>query len=128
MKLNRVMRVLALFLISALLSNNLAFAVKRPIDPDAMKAKITARGLGQGVRVKLTDKTEVKGVILSMDDKTFVLKIKDVDQPRSIDYVQVTDVRNAKLSTGAKVGIGLGVLGIGIGVTVAVFAYLFTHL
>jgi hypothetical protein len=66
MDLSRLARMTAILLIPALLSNNLAFAAKKPVDPVAMKAKVQARGVGQGVRVNMAGGTETKGVIVSI--------------------------------------------------------------
>jgi hypothetical protein len=114
MTLSRLVRFTALLLIPALLSNNLAFGSKRPIDAASVKAKLEARGVGQGVRVTLADDTEAKGLIVSLGDQSFSLKGKGDDQPREISYTQVKGIHNAKLSTGAKVGIGVAVAGVAI--------------
>ena len=66
MTLSRLIRLTALLLIPALLSNTLAFAAKKPVDPAAVKAKIAARGVGQGVRVTLADNSEARGLIVSI--------------------------------------------------------------
>jgi ABC-type phosphate transport system permease subunit len=105
------------------LSNSLAFAAKKPVDPAAMKAKVTARGVGQGVRVTLADNTEAKGLIVSIGEQSFTLKPKGVDQPREIPYAQVTGVHNQKMSTGTKVIIGVAILGAAVGIAAAIFVH-----
>jgi len=119
MTLSRLVRFTALLLIPALLSNNLAFGSKRPIDAARVKVKLEARGVGQGVRVTLEDNAEATGMIVSLGEQSFSLKEKD-EQPREISYTQVTGVHNSKLSTGAKVGIGVAVAGAGIAVLILV--------
>jgi len=114
MTLSRLVRFTALLLIPALLSNNLAFGSKRPIDAASVKMKLEARGVGQGVRVTLADNAEAKGLIVSLGEQSFFLKEKGDGQPREISYTQVTGVHNSKLSTGAKVGIGVAVVGVAI--------------
>jgi hypothetical protein len=119
MTLSRLARFTAILLISALLTNSLAFAAK-PVDPAAMKAKVQARGVGQGVRVTLTDKTETKGLIVSIADQSFALKVKGADQPQEIQFAQVTGVHNDKMGTGTKVIIVVAVVGVAIAITAAV--------
>ena len=120
MNLSRLFRLAALLLVPALLSNSLAFAAKKHLDPDAIKAKIEARGVGQGVRVTLADSTEVKGMIVAVHEHTFVVKPKHADQPREIEYAQVTGVHNDHLTRGQKVGITVGVVAGALAITVAV--------
>ncbi len=109
MVLSRLFRITALLLVPALLSGNLAFAKKRPADPAAMKAKIQARGVGQGVRVTLNDLTDVKGMIVAVNDQSFTLKQKKAE-PQEIAYAQITGVHNDRLTRGQKVGIVVGVV------------------
>ena len=86
MKFSLAVRLTALLLIPALLGNNFAFAAKKAIDPVEIKAKLTARGVGTGVRVTLTDNTSAKGTIIGIGDQSFNLKTKGVDQPREIQF------------------------------------------
>jgi len=123
MTLSRLLRFTAMFLIPALLSNSLAFAAKRPVDPVVMKAKIQARGVGEGVRVVLADKTEAKGLIASIGEHSFAVKARNADQPREIEYAQVTGVHSAKMTTGQKIGLGVGIFGAAVIIT----AIIFTH-
>ena len=104
MKFSGPIRFIAMVLISALLSNSLAFASKKPADPAVLKAKIQARGVGQGVRVTLTDATQVTGMIVSIGDQSFALTPnKKNSQPREIAYAQLTAVHKDKLSRGEKI-------------------------
>jgi hypothetical protein len=112
-------------LVAVLLSNSLAFAAKRPADPAAMKAKIQARGVGQGVRVNLADHTETKGLIVAINDLSFTVRPKNSADVRQIEYAQLTGVHNEHLSRGQKVGITVVVIAAGIGITAAVFVHLF---
>jgi len=119
MKLNRVFQLTALFLIPAMLSDSLVCAAKKPLDTPAIKQKITAQGVGHGVRITLADKTEAKGIIVSIGDQSFTLKAKGADQPRSIEYAQITGVHGGGLSTGAKIGIAAGIVVIVVVVAIA---------
>ena len=110
MNLSRLFRTTALLLVAVLLSHNLAFAEKKTIDPAAMKAKIQARGVGQGVRVTFDDKTEVKGLIVAIDDRSFTLRPRKSADVRQIEYAQLTGVHRDHLSRGQKVGITVGVV------------------
>jgi hypothetical protein len=123
MTLSRLVRLTATLLIPALLTNSLAFAAKKPVDPAAIKAKVTAHGVGQGVRVTLADNTEAKGLIVSIGDQSFALKPKGAGQPREIQYAQVTGVHNQKMSTGTKVIIGVAILGAVVGIAAAIFVH-----
>lgn len=124
---SRLFRFVAILLVPALLSNNLAFAAKKPADPAVIKAKIQGRGVGQGVRVTLNDQTDVKGTIVTIGDQSFALKLKKVDEPREIQYAEITGVHNERLTRGQKVGIVVGVVA-GVIVAVAVaFTVSFGH-
>jgi len=127
MILSRLFRLTSMFLVFVLLSNSLAFAAKKPADPVVMKAKIQSRGVGQGVRVTLTGDTEAKGVIVAIHDQGFALKLKNVDQPREIEYAQITGVHNDKLARGQKVGIVVAAVAVGIVVVGAVLTYDLKH-
>jgi len=106
MTLSRWTRFSAILLIIALLGENLALASKKPIDPAAVKAKIQARGVGQGVRVTFADQTEAKGIIVAVNDQTFALKPKNTAL-LELEYAKVTGVHEDKLSRGQKVTIGV---------------------
>jgi len=110
MRFSGLIRFTAMLLISAVLTNNLAFAGKKPVDPAVMKAKIQARGVGQGVRVTLADRTEVKGLIVSVGEQSFAVKAEKADQPQEIEYAQVIGVHNDKHTRGQTVAIVVGVV------------------
>lgn len=128
MNLSRLARLTAMLLIPALLSNNFAFAAKRPVDPAAIKAKVQARGVGQGVRVTMADKTETNGVIVSIGDQSFQVKPMGAAQPQEIQYVQVTGVHNSKMGTGTKVIIVVVIAGAAIGIVAAILAHDINHM
>lgn len=123
MNLSRVIRFTAMLLIPALLGNDLAFAAKKPIDPAGIKAKVQARGVGQGVRVTLADNTEATGLIVSIGEQSFALKAKKAAQPREIQYAQVTSVQRDKLTTGQKVIVGVVIFGVVVGVAAAIIVH-----
>jgi hypothetical protein len=116
-----------MILITALLSNNLAFAAKKPIDPAAMKTKLQERGVGNGVRVTLADNTEAKGLIVSLGDQSFAVKPKGAAQVQEIQYTQVTGVHNNKMGTGTKIAIVAIIAGATIGIIVAVAVHRFDN-
>ena len=122
MTLSRMFRLVAILLVAALLSNSLAFAAKKPADPAAMKVKIQARGVGQGVRVTLADKTEAKGLIVAIGDQSFTLKPGKSPDVRQIEFTQLTGVHGDHLTRGQKIGIGFGVFAAGVVITAAVIA------
>jgi hypothetical protein len=125
MTLSRFIRLTAVLLITALLGNSFAFAAKKPIDPAVIKAKIQERGVGQGVRVVLVDKTEAKGTIITIGEQSFTVKSKGAAQPREIEYVQISGVHNQKLSRGQKVAITVGVVATVVVITGIVVKILF---
>jgi hypothetical protein len=130
MILNRITHFTAFFLIPAMLGNSLAYAASKSLDAAAVKEKITARGVGHGVRVILTDKADIRGIIVSIGDQDFALKSEGVDQPQSIQYAVVTSVHAFKPSTKTKVaGASQGGLSkpakVGIGVGIAVVGLMF---
>jgi hypothetical protein len=128
MNLSRLARLTAVLLIPALFSNNnFAFAAKKPVDPAAMKAKVQARGVGQGVRVTKADNTETKGVIVRIGDQSFTVTPKGSTQPQEIEYAQVTGVHNDKMGTGTKVIIIVAVAGAAIGITAAILVHEFNN-
>jgi len=110
MTLSRLFRLAAMLLVPALLNNSFAFASKKPLDPSVMKAKIQTRGVGQGVRVTLADKTEAKGLIVAIGDQSFSLKPRKSSDVRQIEFAQITGVHNDHLSRGQKVGITVGIV------------------
>jgi hypothetical protein len=120
MTLPRVIRHTAMVLILALLGNSPVFAAGEPVDAAAMKAKVAAHGVGQGVRVTLSDDTEARGLIVSIGEQSFALKPKGADQAREIQYTQITGVHNQKLSTRTKVIIVVAIFGAAVGITDAV--------
>jgi hypothetical protein len=116
-----------MLLVSALLSNSLALAAKKPVDPAVMKARIQARGVGQGVRVTLADTTEVKGLIVAVGEHSFAVKAKKADQPREIEYTQITGVYRDKLTRGQDVAITVGVVAGAIVIISVVLLIKFDH-
>lgn len=116
----RLVRFTAMLLMAVLMHYNLAFAANKRADPAAVKVKVRQRGVGRGVRVTLTDNTDAKGLIVSMGEESFMLKPKDADQPREIEYAQVTGVHNDRMTAGQKVGIGVAIAGTAIVITAVV--------
>ena len=125
MNLSMPARLTAMLLIPALLSNNFALAAKTPVDPAVIKAKVQARGVGQGVLVSMADKTEAKGVIVSVGERSFTVEPKGAAQPQEIEYAQVTGVHNDKMGTGTKVIIIVAIVGAAIGIIAAVLVHSF---
>jgi hypothetical protein len=122
MTLTRLVRFTAMLMIAALLSNSLVQAA-RPVDPAVMRAKIKARGVGRGVRVTLANKTETKGLIVSIADQSFKLKVKGADQPQEIQFAQVPGVHTDKMGIGTKVIIAVAVAGAAIGIIAAIVVH-----
>lgn len=126
--LSRLARFTAMLLIPALLINSLAFASSKPADPAVMKARVQARGVGQGVRVMLADNTQVKGLVVSIGEESFALKPTGSDQPLDIRYTQVIGVHSDKLSVGQKTGIVVGIVAAAVAITAIVIVVIIkTH-
>ena len=126
MRFSHLMRFCAVLVIPALLGNDLALAAQKPLDAPAVKAKIEARGLGNGLRIVEADKTQVTGVIVSIGEQSVVLRQKSGQLPVEIPYAQVSEVHNSNhLSTGAKVGIWVGVAAAVLGIVTIVLVHEF---
>ena len=108
MTLNRITQFTALLLIPALLNNSMAYAARKPLDASTVKEMIAMCGVDQRVRVTLADKTEAKGLIVSIGDQSFGLTAKGANHPQNIQYSQVTGVHGYGLSRNVKVGIFVG--------------------
>jgi hypothetical protein len=119
MNISRLVRWTTMLLIAILLGNNFAIA-SRPVDPAKIKEKVLARGVGQGVRVTMADKTETKGVIVKIDEQAFTVKPKGSAEAQEFQYAQVTGIHNDKMGTGTKVIIVVAVAAVAIGITAIV--------
>lgn len=90
-----------------------------------MKAKVQARGVGHGIRVTMADNSEAKGVIVSLGERSFVVKSEGAAPPQEIQYAQVTGVHNDKMGTGTKVIIIVAIVGAAIGITAVILVHIF---
>jgi hypothetical protein len=117
MKINRVLRCTALLLAVSMFSQSIAFA-RKPLD---VWRKVSDIGMGQQCRVKLVDGTQVKGKIVSIHPDNLTLKTEGVQEPRRIDYAQITAVKRLGISDDAKLVI---VVSVGIGVICALLFWL----
>ena len=105
MRVSMLARFAALLLVPTLLINSLAFACDKPTNVAAVKVKVAARGVGQGVRVTLSDQSSATGVVAGIGEQGFTLQSNGDSKPRDIQYAQITGVHKDKLSTGKKVAI-----------------------
>ena len=87
---------------------------------EKVKMEIQKRGVSEKSRVKirLRDKTEVKGYISQIDATSFQVIDKKTGNISAINYETVDRVSGGGLSRGAKIAIGVGV-----GVAVAATAF-----
>lgn len=128
MTFTQIARFAATILIPAMLSNSLGVAQPtKTMKPAAVKAKLEDRGLGRGVRITLVDKTELKGLIVSIGGDSCEIKAKGQGTPQTVAYAQITGIHRDKMSTGAKVGIAAGVVVVAFAVLVGIGAYMFAH-
>ena len=123
MKINRVLRCTALLLVFSMFSLSMASA-RNHLDGPAIREKVAEIGEGQECRVKLVDGTQTKGMIVSIHADNLTLKTKGVEEPRRIDYAQITTIQKSGRLGEAKVGIVVAT--VGIGVIVALFIW-FMH-
>jgi hypothetical protein len=112
MSVHHFTRIIALILVPFLVVPDAAFA-RKPLSPEKAKEKITQRGVGHSVRLVLTDKTTVKGMLAKIGPEECEINVEGTRQIQPVSYSQVAEYHNGKLSTAAKVGIGIAV-GIGI--------------
>lgn len=82
---------------------------------------MTRRGTGEKARVNvgMLNGTKVKGFISQAGDDSFTLTDSKTKQTSTLAYGDVTQVKGAGLSKGAKILIGVGV---GVAVTAVVLA------
>ena len=75
------------------------------------RLEIQKRGVGEKSRVKvrLRDKSEVKGYVSQIDAASFQVTDKKTGRVSTITYDTVDRVRGGGLSRGAKIAIGVGV-------------------
>jgi hypothetical protein len=107
-------RSAALLLLAILVPGDLAAAVQRPLDAAGVHSRLLKHGIGHGVRVTLTDNTEINGVLTALGEEDFSIRpaghgIPRDAAPRTLAYSLVTGVHGARMSTGAKIAIGVGI-------------------
>lgn len=85
-----------------------------------VKAEVARRGVGEKARikVKLQDKTEVKGYVSQTGEDSFVVTDAKTGAKTTIAYREVTRVDGKGLSTAAKIGIGVGAVVVAIGLVI----------
>jgi len=115
------------FAVAAVLVLN-AYGSAYPATPEAqastqaekVKMEVQKRGVGEKSRVKvrLRDKTEVKGYISQIEETLFQLTDKKTGRVSTITYDSVDRLKGGGLSRGSKIGIWVGV-----GAAVAVTAF-----
>ena len=107
-------------------SQDLVPGVEQPLASNpqlAEKARmeIQKRGVGEKsrVRIRLRDRTEVKGYISQIEETSFQVTDNKTGRVSTITYDSVDRVKGGGLSRGSKIAIGVGV---GAAVAVTVFA------
>ena len=95
----------------------------------AGKVKQGIEKLGSGsntrVKVKLRDKTRLKGYISEISENGFVVTDLKTGASNKVAYAEVKQIKGNNMSTGAKIGIGIA---IGVGVTILVLLLIMNHL
>ena len=76
-----------------------------------MKEKILERGIGPKayVKVRLKDKTEVKGNIYKVNEDNFIVADRKTDEKTTIAFADVEKVKGKGMSTGVKIGLGVAI-------------------
>ena len=85
-----------------------------------VKSDVAKRGVGEKayVKVKLRDKTEVKGFVFQAGESDFVVADKKSGAKTTIAYGDVSKVEGKGLSLGVKIGIGVAILAVTIGIVI----------
>jgi hypothetical protein len=120
--LAHIFRGTAAVLAVVLVGNSVAFAAGAPLDPVKLKQKLTARGIGNSVKVTELDGSTVSGRLTAIRDDAFDVTGKKAAQPITIPYAQLSKVGNGGLSTGAKIGIVVGSVAVIVVVSVVLTA------
>ncbi|HEU4389866.1 MAG TPA: hypothetical protein VFV34_18830 [Blastocatellia bacterium] len=89
-----------------------------------VKSAVAKRGVGENanIRVKLHDKTEVKGYVYQTGDDNFVVADKKTGAKTTVAYSNVQEVKGKGLSTGWKIAIVVGVVLVVVGIVIAAAA------
>lgn len=120
-------RFSSLLLIPLLCAQTILLAAAPVPDEAVIRLKVSSYGIGHRVRVDLADKTRVKGIILSIDDKSFAVKPKGNAPPQTIPYSSVLRIHKDGLSTGQKIGIAAGVVFVSFGILSFIALEQFRH-
>jgi len=107
MKALRLICTIAAILVVALLSCGLVLASRKSPGPAVMKASLQQHGLGNDVRLTLADKTEVRGLIVGIGERSVSVREKHAGRSRELPYAQLIGVHSNRLSTLQLVGLGL---------------------
>jgi len=119
------MKHFTLLLVAVLMFNSVAVAQAtqaQEASQSKIKAEVQRRGIGEKSRVKvrLRNKTQVKGYISKIEDASFDVTDKNTGRATTIPYADVEKVQGAGLSKGAKIGIIAGVAVVTFVVVIAV--------
>ena len=89
-----------------------------------VKSDVAKRGVGEKakIKVKLQDKTEVKGYVYQTGDDSFVVADAKSGAKTTVAYNNVQQVKGKGLSTGWKIAIGVGIAVAVIGILIAAAA------
>ena len=76
-----------------------------------VRTNVLKLGTGPDARVKVTlrDKSKVEGYVSSSHDTGFVVMSSSSNEPVSVPYSQVKQVKGNNLHTGVKIAIGVGI-------------------
>jgi len=119
------MKHFTLLLVAVLMFNSVAVAQAtqaQEASQSKVKAEVQRRGIGEKsqVKVRLRNKTQVKGYISKIEDASFDVTDKNTGRATTIPYADVEKVQGAGLSKGAKIGIIAGVAVVTFVVVIAV--------
>src|SRR5438128_1933861 len=119
------MKHFTLLLVAVLMFNSVAVVQAtqaQEASQSKVKAEVQRRGIGEKSRVKvrLRNKTQVKGFISKIEDASFDVTDKNTGRATTIPYADVEKVQGSGLSKGAKIGIIAGVAVVTFVVVIAV--------
>ena len=119
------MKHFTLLLVAVLMFNSVAVTQAtqaHEASQSKVKAEVQRRGIGEKSRVKvrLRNRTQVKGYISKIEDATFDVTDKNTGQATTIPYADVEKLQGSGLSKGAKIGIIVGAAVVIVAVVIAV--------
>lgn len=104
-------RTIALALIGTLFMPSWAIAQPKPVNPEAIHAKVLKRGVGNWIGVEEKNGIALAGRITSVDEQSFGLQLHNYPEITPIRYQDVAKLHTGISGTGTAILIGATVGG-----------------